>query len=268
MKPRIFIGSSTESLNIAYAIQELIPDMEATVWTQGIFQLSSSTLDDLITTLDRTDFGIFVFSPDDLTMIREQQFSSTRDNVVFELGLFIGRLGKNRSFFVIPKGHEDFHLPSDLLGIKPAIFDPQRQDKNLRAALGPACNQIRSAVELAKFGLIHSGELTPRLVYLLRHLGERSRWVGTFAEVLAVFDEYGDGIKVPYEQLSPEERKGWGKASEYACSYLDKLGLAYVRHETSISVRISEDGRYLLDSEEFQKWFDQGFRPALTNIDR
>jgi len=50
MKPRIFIGSSSEKLEIAYAIQQNIEhDAQPTVWTQGIFQLSNSTLDSLLT---------------------------------------------------------------------------------------------------------------------------------------------------------------------------------------------------------------------------
>jgi len=38
-RPRIFVGSATESLDIAYAVQEnLEHNAEITVWTQGIFE--------------------------------------------------------------------------------------------------------------------------------------------------------------------------------------------------------------------------------------
>lgn len=266
MKPRIFIGSSTESLNIAYAIQELLPDMEVTVWTQGIFQLSNNILDNLTAALDNIDFGVFVFSPDDLLVIREQRLSSARDNVVFELGLFIGRLGKHRSFFVIPKDRSDFHLPSDLLGINPATFDPNRQDKNLRAALGPACNQIRTAVEDALSHYELTWKLTPRLIYLLRHLEaeSRARSVNHFGKSLAVFAEYGDGITKAYEQLSPEEKRGWMKASEYACRYLAEYKLARISFGSITTVRISEYGRVLLNSKTIQADFAQTFKQPLT----
>lgn len=70
-----------------------------------------------------------------------------RDNVIFELGLFMGRLGKESCFFVVPRGHENLRLPSDLIGVKPATFNPDRQDGNLQSALGAACTEISKAIK-------------------------------------------------------------------------------------------------------------------------
>jgi hypothetical protein len=148
MKPRIFIGSSTERLDIAYAIQEnLDRDSQATVWTQGIFKLSNSSLDSLLLSLEKFDFAIFVFHPDDITQIRENTYDTVRDNLIFELGLFIGRLGKDKVFFLIPRTVDKLHLPTDLLGITPGTYDNYREDGNLIASLAPFCNQIRNRVK-------------------------------------------------------------------------------------------------------------------------
>ena len=65
-KPRLFIGSSVEGLPVARAIKaELDFDMDVTVWSQGVFKLSHSPLEDLSTVLENSDFASFVFLPED-----------------------------------------------------------------------------------------------------------------------------------------------------------------------------------------------------------
>jgi predicted Zn-dependent protease len=152
MKPKIFIGSSAEGLHIAYAIQQnLAHDAESTVWDQGVFNLSKTGIESLDEILLTMDYGIFAFSNDDITIMRGKESSSVRDNVLFELGLFIGKLGRDRVFFVVPEGSE-IHIPTDLLGVNPGKFDPNREDGSLQAATGPLCNQIR--IRIKKLGLL------------------------------------------------------------------------------------------------------------------
>jgi len=147
-KPSLFIGSSTEGLDVAHALQEnLDTDAYVTVWSQGIFDLSKSSLESLISSLDISDFGAFIFAPSDMSVIRGETKSTVRDNVIFELGLFIGRLGRKRNFILIPQGGESsLRLPTDLVGLTPASYDPSRPDGNLTAALGAASNKIRAAM--------------------------------------------------------------------------------------------------------------------------
>jgi len=153
MKPKIFIGSSREGLDIANAIHaNLTRDAECTVWSNGVFQISGSTLYSLINALRNSDFGVFVFSPDDLTIMRGQQNPVVRDNVIFELGLFIGRLGVERCFFITPDHVADLRLPTDLMGILPGQYEANRHDQNWLAATNPVCMQIRAKlIELKSF---------------------------------------------------------------------------------------------------------------------
>jgi len=143
MKPKLFIGSSAENLHIAHAIQtNLDYNALVTVWDQGIFNLSSNTLSDLFNALNNFDFAIFIFLPNDITTIRNNNFHTVRDNVIFELGLFLGRLGKERVFYLTDRDTQELHLPTDLLGLSPGVFDSKREDGNIRAALGPFCFEV------------------------------------------------------------------------------------------------------------------------------
>ncbi len=146
MKPKLFIGSSTESIDYAYAAQSQLDDVaEVTVWTQGVFALTSDYLGSLIKEAGNSDFGLFIFAPDDVSVIRGESFPVVRDNVLFEFGLFMGALEKNRTFFVTPKSQGGSRQPSDLLGIASATFDASRE--NIAAALGPACFLVRQAIK-------------------------------------------------------------------------------------------------------------------------
>jgi predicted nucleotide-binding protein len=53
---------------------------------------------------------------DDMTVSRGLRKKTPRDNVVFELGLFMGAIGRDRTFIVSPRKN-DLKLPTDLLGV-------------------------------------------------------------------------------------------------------------------------------------------------------
>ncbi len=160
MKPKIFIGSSVEGLKIANAIQaQLDYTCETTVWKDGIFMLSKNTLESLEKALDDVEYGIFVFSPDDVLKIRNVEKDSIRDNVLFEFGLFMGRLGRGKVFFITPENSEDIHLPTDLLGINRGIYF-EREDGNMRAAVNTFCEEVKEVIASCKkndCGLIKYG---------------------------------------------------------------------------------------------------------------
>ena len=148
MKPKVFVASSVEGLDIAYPVQvNLQHDADVTVWSQGVFSLSVTPLDSITEALRSSDFGIFVFSPDDETKMRGNVSDTVRDNVIFELGLFVGKLGKRRCFIIMPD-NINLHIPTDLVGVTPAKYSGERDRSEIAAALGPACHEIRQAMNL------------------------------------------------------------------------------------------------------------------------
>ncbi|MGY2200944.1 TIR domain-containing protein [Pseudomonas gingeri] len=149
-KPRVFIASSVEGLGVANAINECLDyDVELVHWKDS-FGLSSYTIDDLMVKSKTVDFAVFVFTPDDMLAIREQKHIVARDNVLFELGLFIGSLNRERCFIVKPRGI-DMHFPTDLLGLTPADFDGNRSDGDLTQAVNAPCIKIKK--EISRLGL-------------------------------------------------------------------------------------------------------------------
>lgn len=142
--PLMFIASSSEGLAVAYDVQEALEfDCHATVWKQGVFEAGHTVMQDLLAALPKHDLALFVFTPDDAVTIRGQSWTMVRDNVVFELGLFIGSLGLDRCFHLLPRGEPTLRLPSDLAGLLPLDYPSDRPDGNRLAALGPACNKLR-----------------------------------------------------------------------------------------------------------------------------
>lgn len=118
-KPRIFIGSSAEGEKIAVNLQAVFDRSgfcESTLWSQGVFSAGQYTLDQLTLAAQDSDFAILVMSPDDLVTSRDQSTYAPRDNIVLELGIFIGALGRERSLF-LSTDNIPVKLPSDLAGI-------------------------------------------------------------------------------------------------------------------------------------------------------
>lgn len=152
-KPRLFIASSAESLPVAEAVNvNLDHDFEITIWKNGTFKLSSSTIDDLVAKSSTVDFALFIFAPDDISSIRSRKEHVVRDNVIFEMGLFVGAIGKSRSFILKPRNVE-MHLPTDLLGVTPADYEASRTDNDLVSTTNRACSLIKS--EVKRLGLIN-----------------------------------------------------------------------------------------------------------------
>ena len=137
-KPILFIGSSSESLPVAKAFEAAIPAAvaETHLWT-GIFNPSRFPIDDLAAQLHVCDFAVLVAAPDDRVLSRWRPSTAPRDNVIFELGLFMGKILRTRTFLLDPG---TVKLPSDLKGINTLRYKPKVKD--LAAAVANAATEL------------------------------------------------------------------------------------------------------------------------------
>lgn len=146
-KPHIFIGSSVEALPIARELQTGLAydPFVVPLWTDGVFRASRDSVDSLVAAVKKADFAVLVLTADDTLISREVERRAPRDNCIFELGLFMGALGRDRTFIVKPRG-VDIKLPSDLLGITPVEY-AEGTDDTIAARVGPVCTAVRKAVQ-------------------------------------------------------------------------------------------------------------------------
>lgn len=151
-KVRVFIISSAVALPIARLVRNAFEHdpFITTIWTDGVFRVANYTLTSLEAEIDESDFAVVIAHADDLTESRNKDWPSPRDNVVFELGLFMGRLGRQRAILMEPR-EEKVKLPSDLSGITtiPYRFETGRDAASL---IAPACDKLRQHIlELGPF---------------------------------------------------------------------------------------------------------------------
>lgn len=144
-QPILFLGSSVEGLAVAKHIQLGLKHSSVAVqpWTTGVFGPGGVTIDSLMGQVDRCDFAAFVFGPDDQVTSRSTEYLAPRDNVVFELGLFMGRLDRNRCFIVREHG-TDIKIPSDLLGITPLTYIA-KAGADLASVVVTVCTELEAA---------------------------------------------------------------------------------------------------------------------------
>jgi predicted nucleotide-binding protein len=162
LKPKLFIGSSGKGLALARAVKSLLEeDAEVMVWTD-FFELGKFTMEALLQGLDQFDFAVLVLSADDKVTSGGSMKHGPRDNVLLELGMFMGRLGRERTFFVCAWDNK-LKRPTDLDGLQAATYEPLKGDtggegsvdvqrEKLIEALRPACENIGRKIRgLGKF---------------------------------------------------------------------------------------------------------------------
>src|SRR4051812_47868707 len=102
-RPKLFIGSAKASVRVARAVAARLEGdgiAEVTIWDEGVFSLNQGFLERLLNLVSEFDFAVLIWSPDDVTESKGDSKASPRDNVIFECGLFMGALGRERVFVI------------------------------------------------------------------------------------------------------------------------------------------------------------------------
>lgn len=190
-KPKLFIGSSREAIPYARAVHaNLKRAIQALPWYDGTFRGNEYTLETLERRLDECDFAVFLFAADDVALIRGKTVFITRDNTVFEAGLFFGQLRRKRVFCLVPQEIERsdgehikgvaidrLHLMTDLAGLTLLEYE-YAHDNEHQAAVSVACGSILEAIdgESEPF-FVHQAEKARRNGSIVRLFWEYSRLV-------------------------------------------------------------------------------------------
>jgi hypothetical protein len=215
--PNVFIASSSEGISIAEAVSiKLEYEAQVKLWDNA-FDLSSVTISSLIKRADDSDYGVFVFHKDDETSIRGNTYSSVRDNVLFELGIFIGSLGIDKCFILIPRSKEsEFRLPTDLAGVTMTSYDDSIDD--MVDAVSTSCAKVKQAIkklESAKIVPAEANESTVEVltrqlnnaesqIWQMTHQNERSQEKAT--QLISYIKNHFFNVAKP---ATPAEIQAW-----------------------------------------------------------
>jgi hypothetical protein len=127
-KPTIFMGSSG-SESAKAVLQEIVKALaevaETNEWSRPeVLEMNAQAGDSVLKRTQECDFGLFLLTPDDIVISKRDDIPNAvlkpRANVILEMGMFFGSLGKERVFVVVNTEKGDL-MPSDFKGdnIKP-----------------------------------------------------------------------------------------------------------------------------------------------------
>ena len=112
----IFVGSSKEALGQATQVADVLSRVEGVrplLWTE-CFKLGDITFTSIEKLAQRVAGAVFLATPDDDSVIREQKVRTPRANVLFEYGYLTAMLTRSRVALCRYNGVE---LPSDFAGV-------------------------------------------------------------------------------------------------------------------------------------------------------
>lgn len=178
IRPIVFVGGTSEKSGLLKALTVALQETAVVHpwWTTDSFKPMASTLDGLIAAAQKYDFAVFLLTPDDFTVSRDLESFSSRDNVLFEFGLFLGALGPDRVLvFALNDPVKKLKVPSDLLGVTIPRF-VANDDDEIIASMVVLSSQIEKAIQRKgsrSFDLIVSWDIDSEKKVFVVKLGSR-----------------------------------------------------------------------------------------------
>lgn len=142
---RLFVGSSAEGRATAELFAAGLSDIaDVTIWRQGVFTPPLADADGVLDATRQFDFAAFVMTPEEVSRKQGASRGATGDAIALQLGVFLGALGRQRTFIVCST-ETMIELPSDLRGVTLATYRAAGQG-NPAAALGCACTIVKEQI--------------------------------------------------------------------------------------------------------------------------
>src|SRR5687768_3306007 len=148
-KSKVFVVSSTESEKIRDVLINSLRSMvevEITPWNrEDLWQPSHFIVDTLLQFPYSYDFAIAIFGPDDKSISRGREEYQPRDNVIFETGMFMSYLGRDRTFVILPED-PPVKVLTDLSGLITCHYEKLNDVGGWTAALETTCKKIAKCI--------------------------------------------------------------------------------------------------------------------------
>lgn len=160
MKPSIIIFSSKKSLPVAEGIRDNLQDVfHPELWTEGLFdEHNTIPLWVFLKKLMCYDCAAVVLGDDD---VRQKEGLGDdelvpRDNVIFELGAAMARMGPQKTFIFTP-ADKNVILPSYFRGVMVKRYRHETGARgDYKASTGSACGDVKRHLKTLKEDAFHS----------------------------------------------------------------------------------------------------------------
>lgn len=180
----IFIGSSTESLRVAQAVQTELRNRDSKyfpiLWNQSVIKSSQYIIPEITQQLHKSQYAIFIFNDDDWLRSRGKLSKITRDNVIFEFGLAVGILGLKNCFVLKTEGTK---IPSDFEGLAYSVFNQSNFSINPLAEIGQAITEFEHSIKTNDYeelfnSLISWSDYCSAVKSICKKIGKSPRQLG------------------------------------------------------------------------------------------